>query len=245
MSIQILDIYQGNKFNPEQEINTGTDAVLIKAGQGEYQDYLDTRCPYIDFCEHVGLPWGVFWQIDARYSPESHKAALKYFFDKMSFGNLGLWLACEKPFYPLPDFLYGKMPYAYYKPIESIWRGLQNYTGAWPGIYTSLSMWRLIFSACPLALQSEFAAFSKLWVAQYKVTAPAQIGQWPAWWFWQYMSEPDYSVFSGSEQDFKLQYGQLDFPPNPPPVDPPADPPPAAARTAILQEAIDAIEAIK
>lgn len=243
MSIQILDIYRGNYFEPEREINTGTDAVLIKAGQGGYQDYLDNRCIYIDFCDHVGLPWGVYWQMDARHSPEEHKAALKHFFDKLGFGALGLWLACEKPYYPCPDFIYSRMPYAFYKPIESVWRGLQPYSGAWPGIYTSPGMWSLIFGRCPLPLQQEIAANSKLWAAQYKVDRPARIGAWPGYWFWQYMAEPDYSVFAGSEEEFQELYGRVDIP-KPPPVITPA-PAPAADRLAVLNEAIAAVEALK
>ena len=241
MSIQILDIYQGNKFDAEQEKATGTDAVLIKGGQGEYQDYAAHDCHYIDDCERVGLPWGIFWQMDARYSPEKHKAALKLFHDKEGFGRLGLWLACEKPFYPLPDFLYSKMPYAYYKPIESVWRGMFDYSGAYPGIYTSPAMWKLIFSACPLSLQQEFACKAKLWVAQYGVTAPDQIGQWKTYHFWQYEAEPDYSVFSGAESDFTDWY---DLPAAAPISEPPA-PTVSEDRAAILDEAIKAIEAIK
>jgi hypothetical protein len=225
MSIQILDIYRGNKYNPEQELATGTDAVLIKGGQGEYQDYDDHKCSYIADTEDVGLPWGIFWQMDARYSPEKHKAAIKTFFDKHGFGKLRLWLACEYPFYPCTDFLYGRMPYAYYKPIESVWRGIADYTGFWPGIYTSISKWRLIFGACPLSLQREFAARSKLWVAQYKVNAPDSIGQWEAWWFWQYQAEPDYSVFCLPDDHFKSLYGS----PNTPASEPPADEPPASS----------------
>lgn len=242
VTIQILDIYQGNKFNADLEFATGTDAVLIKGGQGQYQDYMDHQSRYIDECSRVGLPHGIFWQMDARYSPESHKAAIKVFHDKIGFGELGLWLACEKPFYPLPDWLYSRMPYAYYKPIESVWRGIGEWIGLdlYPGIYTSPSMWNLIFGRCPLALQQEFATRSKLWVAQYGVTVPNKIGQWPAWWFWQYEAEPDYSVFAGSEEQFKLEYPSPLNPPSPPPT-----PTPSVDRVTVLDEAIKAIEAIK
>ena len=248
MTIQILDIYQGNKFDPEQELATGTDAVLIKGGQGEYQDYAEHRCKYIEASEKAGLAWGIFWQMDARYSPEKHKAAIKEFYDCLGFGSLGLWLACEKPFYSpaCPDWLYSKMPYAFYKPIESVWRGMADHTKETPGIYTSPGMWKLIFGQCPIALQQEFASKAKLWAAQYKVSAPDKIGQWPTWWFWQYQAEPDYSVFAGSEADFKKMYCQVD-------LDEPAveDPNPGGAaggkpyRNAILDESIEAIEALK
>jgi GH25 family lysozyme M1 (1,4-beta-N-acetylmuramidase) len=207
MTIQILDIYQGNKYDPQQEASTGTDAVLIKGGQGEYLDLEAHKSTYIADTEAAGLPWGIFWQMDARYSPEKHKAAIKGFYDRHGFGRLGLWLACEYPFYPCTDWIYGRMPYAYYKPIESVWRGIAEYTGKVPGIYTSISKWRLIFGLSPLALQQEFATKAKLWVAQYKISKPDQIGQWPNWWFWQYMAEPDYSIFIGSDDGFYALYG--------------------------------------
>jgi GH25 family lysozyme M1 (1,4-beta-N-acetylmuramidase) len=229
MTIQILDIYQGNKYDPGQEAATGTDAVLIKGGQGEYQDYEDHKCTYIDQTKQVNLPVGIFWQMDARYSPEKHKAAIKAFYDRHGFGELGLWLACEKPFYPCPDWLYSRMPYAFYKPIESVWRGIMDYTGKVPGIYTSPGMWRLIFGQCPLVLQQEFAAKANLWAAQYQVAKPDRIGQWYSWWFWQYQAEPDYSIFSESDDIFRFLYGATNPAPapEPPPVTPPVTPPQA------------------
>jgi len=222
MPIQILDIYQGNPFNAVQEKATGTNAVLIKAGQGGTQDYLEHKCGYIEQCDHAGLPWGVYWQMDARYSPERHKAALKAFRDVIGFGQLGLWLACEKPFYPCPDWLYARMPYAFYKPVESIWRGLFEYTGVYPGIYTSPAMFKLIFGQCPLLLQYEFAEKARLWVAQYQVEKPDKIGPWSKYCFWQYQGEPDYSVFGGTDDEFYKFAGIAHDAPEPEPV--PADP---------------------
>ena len=243
MTIQILDIYQGNKVNIKQEKSTGTDAVLIKGGQGEYQDYLEHKCKYIEDCIEAGLPWGIFWQMDARYSPEKHKAAIKSFYDFIGFGHLGLWLACEKPFYPCPDWLYSRMPFAFYKPIESVWRGITDYTGRTPGIYTSPSMWSLIFGQCPKLLQAEFASKSKLWAAQYEVTAPQKIGAWDAYWFWQYQAEPDYSVFAGNDFDFQVRYGSAPAGEPSTPPEPPVEE--SLDRIAVLDEAISAIEALK
>ena len=55
MTVQILDIYYQNKFDvatAERELNTGTDAVMIKGGQGQYQTYDDNKCTHIAFsCE--------------------------------------------------------------------------------------------------------------------------------------------------------------------------------------------------
>jgi hypothetical protein len=249
VTIQILDIYQGNKFNAQREAATGTDAVLIKGGQGQYHDYIEHKCKYVEDCIETGLPWGIFWQMDARYSPESHKAAIKEFHDLIGFGELGLWLACEKPFYPCPDWMYSRMPFAFYKPIESVWRGITAYTGKAPGIYTSPSMWKLIFGQCPKLLQAEFALKSELWVAQYEVDKPDQIGQWAlGYWFWQYTAEPDYSVFCGDEDSFRIKYkleAQIPEPdvPSQPPA--PTDDEEPLERNTVLDEAIEAIEKLK
>lgn len=257
MTIQIRNIYQGEKLNVDQEKATGTHGVIIKGGQGEYQDYLIHNCNYIDECERVDLPWGISWQMDARYSPEKHKAALKAFCDRkgdhQGFGRLGLWLACELPFYPMPEKLYKFFPFAYYKPIESVWRGMYDFTGEYPGVYISISKWNLIFGKCPLALQQEFACKSKLWAAQYKTDMPDVIGQWSEWWLWQYQENPDYSIFKGDDQSFRKFYDlseeddasannddqQGDSADNSPIV------PPIVDRHAILDEAIKAIEALK
>jgi hypothetical protein len=247
VTIQILDIYQGNKFNAQREAATGTDAVLIKGGQGQYHDYIEHKCKYVEDCIEAGLPWGIFWQMDARYSPESHKATIKEFHDLIGFGELGLWLACEKPFYPCPDWMYSRMPYAFYKPIESVWRGITSYTGKAPGIYTSPSMWKLIFGQCPKLLQAEFASKSKLWVAQYEVNAPDIIGGWYAWWFWQYQAEPDYSVFCLPDEHFQKLYAAAPAgePSTPPADEPPADDGEPLERNTVLDEAIEAIEKLK
>ena len=145
------------------------------------------------------------------------------------------------------------MPYAYYKPIESVWRGMFDYCGVYPGIYTSPAMWKLIFSACPLALQKEFASKAKLWVAQYGVTIPDKIGQWPAYHFWQYEAEPDYSVFPGPESDFADWYdlpaggnaGNGETSDTPAAGNAGSSEPAGVDRIAILDEAIKAIEALK
>ena len=248
MTVQILDVYYQNKFDvatAERELNTGTDAVMIKGGQGQYQTYDANKSTHIDSAAIVNMPHGIFWQMDARYTPESHKAAIKIFFDKHGFGNLGLFLACEMPFYPCPQALYSLMPYAWYKPIKSVWRGLTSYTGSAPGIYISISKWKLIFGKCPLSLQQEFAASARLWQAQYKCTRPDLIGQWPTYHWWQYTEGPDYSVANCSDEEFQERYGNVGANHDSPADPPPATPAPIYDRGQILDQAIKAIEAIK
>lgn len=211
--IQILDIYHANKVDLAHEKATGTNAVLIKGGQGSFQEYRYRKCTFIEQCEALDLPWGIYWQMDARYSPIAHKAAIKNSFPDANFGKLGLYLACELPFYPCPDWMYGKMPYAYYKPIESVWRGMYEFSGKYPGIYCSISKWNLIFGRMPTALKQEFADKCDLWQAQYKVSKPDKLGLWPSWKMWQYTENPDYSVFSGTDEEFYEWIGGDEVPP--------------------------------
>lgn len=221
MSIQVLDIYSGNAFNAEKEKATGTDAVIIKAGQGH------AVYPYkaqVEQCKAVGLPYGLYWLCDARYSPEGHKAAIKTAFPTGDFGPLGLWLDVEKPLIAMPDWIYGKLPYAYYKPVESVWRGVYLYTGRYPGWYTSPGAWNVICWAMPVSLQDEIAEKADLWTAQYnnKIISPDLYGGWKRlnkWNLWQYQEGPDYSVWNGDEQSFREHF-RLSIPePEPVPMD--------------------------
>lgn len=215
---QILDIYSGNRVDFDFEKATGTDGVLIKGGQGQWPDYHKRGCKFIDECERVGLPWGIFWQYDARYSPESHKATIKNYWSN-GFGQLGLWLACEFPFYPMLDFIYNRLPYASYKNIMSVWDGIGSWWGEVPGIYTSISKWNLMFGRAPEAVKIELATFARLWVAQYRVKQPAKIGEWASYDLWQYTENPDYSVCEASVfADILDGTHKINLPPAPPPV---------------------------
>lgn len=226
MSIQLLDIYSNNRVNFEQEKATGTDGIFLKGGQGEWPDVPRVHPEWFDQIDALDIPRGIYWQMDARISPEKHKAAIKRLFPDGNFGKLGLWLAVELPFYPLPDFMYWRFPYAGYKMIESVWRGVFAYTGKYPGIYTSISKWNLIFGACPLSLQAEFAEESKLWVAQYKVAQPSKIGAWGEdYTFWQYTENPDYNVYKGTEAEFRFEFGIGESAPAPLPVPDPVPTP--------------------
>lgn len=217
MTLQVLDIVDGNAFDAAKEKATGTDGVIIKAGQGK----LEYRWKiYADQCESAGLPWGVYWVVDARYSPESHKAAIKLAFPTGYFGKLGMWLDVEKPVTWWPDWLYRAQPYAYYKPIESIWRGVQAYSGTYPGWYTSAGAWDLICPAMPLSLQQEIASKCDLWIANYGVSTPKMRGAWGKWVMWQYQEGPDYSVVNQDWWD--LKFGPA-IPPEPIPVPEPND----------------------
>jgi GH25 family lysozyme M1 (1,4-beta-N-acetylmuramidase) len=194
MSIQVLDVYSGNDFDLKEEKAIGVDAVIFKAGQGQLGDFPRVRPDYIREAEDNGLLWGTYWLVDARYTPESQKAALKQWFPTGDFGPLGLWLDVEKPMIWMPDLIYRRLPYAYYKPIESVWRSMKEWSGEYPGWYTCPGAWQLICSAMPRSLQVEIAANARLWTAQYKTSAPDVYGAWEKPTMWQYQGEPDYSI---------------------------------------------------
>lgn len=225
----IRNVYSSEwgRVNLDQEIATGTDGFLFKGGQGELADFPRIYPDYIKRIEDKGLPWGITWQCDARYSPERHKAGIKQWYPTGNFGKLGLWLCVEYPYYPIPfERLYWLFPFANYKNYESIWRGVFNYTGIYPGIYTSISKWNLIFGSytnpdpkkCPRALQEEIARESDLMVAQYGVSQPDVFGAWMGHWaVWQHRENPDYSVCD--DEWFNKRVGLV----IPPPVEPPVD----------------------
>jgi GH25 family lysozyme M1 (1,4-beta-N-acetylmuramidase) len=195
MSKQLLDCYASNRVDFDIEKATGTHGVIIKAGQGEYGEYFVKKCNFIDECKRVGLPYGIYWVIDARYSPESHKAALKQYFPDGDFGQLGLWLDVEKPLTSMPESRYRKLPYAFYKPIESIARSMLQLSKTRVGIYTSPYEWALCGGIIPKDKQDWFATLP-LWTAQYGVPEPKLYGSWTQWKMWQYQENPDYSVCS-------------------------------------------------
>ncbi len=208
MTKQILDIYSGNRVNAEQEVATGTDAVIVKAGQGQNWGYLRDSQKIIQDFQALGIPVQYYWLVDARYSPESQKAAIKAAFpvDKWS-GKLRLWLDIEKPVLSMPDWLYRKQKYAYAGPIESIAQMLlQSYGPNSVGIYTSPGAHYLIMGGASEARQRWFAQFP-LWTAQYKVSKPQMYGYWSNYLMWQYQENPDYSVWNGTDAEFESFFG--------------------------------------
>ena len=199
MSIQILDVHPGGKFDIEHERAIGTDGVILKAGQGHLEYKWHERAI---LCTMKGMPWGVYWVVDARYNPEGHKRAIKAAFPAGDFGPLGLWLDVEKPVWTMPDIVYRRLPFAYYKPVESVAQGVIAYSGKRPGIYTSPGMFKLCFGIVPVA-KLRWLASLDLWSAQYKNSRPSLYGAWDKITLWQYQENPDYSVFNGSEIDFR------------------------------------------
>jgi hypothetical protein len=181
--MNIIDLYEDNPFEP------GADGYIIKAGQGGLE--YDWRSHAARAVE-AGKPYGLYWVVDARYSPEYHKAAIKSAFPAGYFGDLGFWLDLEAPRLGMTDAEYNQLPYRGYRTVESVWRGVGAYA-AFPGIYTSPHYWQLIMSAAPATLQAELAQRVPLWLAHWGVASPTIVGAWREWALWQWRGEPDYN----------------------------------------------------
>lgn len=211
---QILDIYSGNRVDAEKEKATGTDAVIIKAGQGMNWQYLRASADQIAAFKAVDIPIQYYWLVDARYNPVKQKAAIKEAFPPSIWaGKLFLWLDVEKPMIFMPDAVYRKLPYAYAGPIESVAQMmLSTYGPNSVGIYTSPGAYNLIIGGASAARQQWFAQFP-LWQAQYKVSTPSKIGYWTKYLMWQYQEQPDYSVWNGTDDEFDVFFGVTSPPP--------------------------------
>jgi hypothetical protein len=208
-NLNVIDLVDGNAFEH------GADGYIIKAGQGQLEyKWRDL----VALAKVEGKPWGLYWLVDARYSPESHKAAIKTAFPTGDFGALGLWLDIEKPILGMKDAEYAKLPYGYYKPVESVWRGVQAYTGIYPGMYFGPGSWDLIMWATPTSLQVEFAQKCSAWISHYTSNAqPDMRGMWGSWALWQWREGPDYNRVN---DDWWAVVTQAVTPP-PPVVEPP------------------------
>lgn len=183
--MKIIDLVEGNEWE------SGGDGYIFKAGQGGHE--YNWR-PFVALAEAEGKPWGLYWVSDSRYAPEYHKAAIKTAFPTGYFGVLGLWLDIEKPWIGMTDFAYRQTPYPYYKPVESLWRGVFLHTGVYPGMYFGPGTWDLIMSGAPAALQQEFADKCDCWIAHYtRLPAPDMRGKWVSWALWQWREGPDYN----------------------------------------------------
>lgn len=205
--IKILDIYSANPFDADKEKATGTNGVIVKAGQG-HAVYKHRH--FLDECDRVGLPWGVYWLSDARYSPEGHKRAVKNTFPDGNFGKLGMWIDVEKPLIAMPDMMYRMLPYRYAEPIISLINGIIEYSGHRPGIYTSKGAYNLILSGAEVP-DRDFLGTLPLWTAQYNphITRPDLYGSWTTWRYWQFREGPDHSSFNGTDIKFYEMIGAI------------------------------------
>ena len=236
--IQILDIDESSAFNAPHEKATGTNAVIIKGGQG----MLAYNCqPLIDQCKAAGLPYGIYWLVDARYHSTDHFTAIQKAFPTKDFGQLGLWLDWENPnpsLYP-KNSDYNKLPYAGYRDCSGLITLLKGWTSNLKGLYTGLGFWndRAVPNGDPAAQGTAewFAAQCMLWFARYtyaEVTDPGKLGAWNKWTLWQYQEGPDFSTFNGTDDEFNQLFGLTSAPP------PVLISPPGTITTAIVTKQI-------
>lgn len=189
MENRIVDLVDGNAFDIQDEINEGTVGIIVKAGQGQLE--YNWR-QYTDQADRFGMPWGLYWLVDSRYSPESQKAAIKTAFPNGYFGKLGLWLDIEKPRRDMIEADYNKTPYHGYAAVVSVWRGVFAYSGIYPGWYFGPGSWDLICVGIPKLLQDEVASKCPAWIAHYtSAPQPDMRGSWSAWSLWQWREGPD------------------------------------------------------
>ncbi len=198
--ITIRDLAPVNAYNVENEKALGTAGVIVKAGQGHaVYNYKPIVADYV----RGGIPPGVYWLSDARYSPEGHKRAIKNTFPTGDFGPLGIWIDVEKPLLRMTDAEYRTLPYRYAGPIISFARGIIDYSGVIPGIYTSPGAYDLILSGANEE-DKRFLSTLPLWTAQYNahITEPDLYGYWTTWRYWQFREGPDYSKFNGTPEEY-------------------------------------------
>jgi hypothetical protein len=206
--IILLDIDPSNAFDAQAEKDRGTAGVIIKGGQGMLAYNFK---PFVDQCNAVGLPYGIYWVVDARFhSVQEFQVIQKTFLDQ-NFGRLGLWLDWEKPIWTMPDAEYGKLPYAGYKDCSGLISLLKAWTNQLKGIYTGLGFWKLVNPPTgdpdTQGTAEWFAAQCLLWIARYKVSEPGTIGAWLAPTMWQFREGPDYSFWMGTDDEWNQFIG--------------------------------------
>ena len=214
---KFVDVYSANRFDFEQFVADGYVGVIFKGGQGEWPDVPRVRPEWWKQAKAVGLMRGWYWLVDARYRPSFQVEALKKA-TNMDWGELGMWLDCEKPVLSMRDRDYQKLPYAGWRGVYDVSVGVQK-TGAsqfadgLPGIYTSPGAYKLIFGGAPIESQKWFSR-APLWTAQYYwrvvlgVSKPVNYGYWNErslhWWQWR--ENPDINLWMQSDADFSAIY---------------------------------------
>jgi len=219
-----VDVYSGNRFNFAQFVADGYVGVIFKGGQGEWPDVPRVHPEWWEQARAVGLMRGWYWLVDARHRPSFQVEALKKATD-MDWGELGLWLDCEKPVLSMKDRDYNRLPYAGWRGVYDVAVGVQKtkasaFADNLPGIYTSPGAYKLIFGGAPADSQRWFAR-APLWTAQYYwitklgITQPAKYGYWDAqnvhWWQWR--ENPDVNQWMQSDEAFSAVYPLATRPP--------------------------------
>jgi len=178
----IIDI---SYWQPPNEIDYNALAgsisgVILRAC---YATGIDTRFEqhYNEFARR-GIPIGAYHYITGNVSALGQAEAFRdAVAGKML--NLGLWADVE-------DIRDGTaLTRQHVVDYMTITEGLLGTLG----IYTSRAMWAAI-----MGTGSHPYGSRKLWVANYKVAAPALPVGWTSWWLWQYASDGDLPGYVGN-----------------------------------------------
>jgi len=221
MTIKLIDLYSGNKFEPQKLIAEGYTGVIFKGGQGGWADVPRYRKDWWQEAKDAGLLVGWYWLCDSRYHSSVHIREMESWKIFNDVGNLGLWVDMEKPMISMTETAYWQTPYAGHKNVVDFVY-LLNEKGVKPGIYTGPGAYELIMRGAPKSAH-DYLAEHELWTAQYPyvylpgVSKPKLYGSWKRWEFWQYQEGPDINIFNGTENEFYMKYGGYVSPPPPEP----------------------------
>jgi len=224
--IKIIDIYSGNApLSFDKLVLDGYRGVIFKAGQGEWPDVPRIQPTWWNDAKLAGLERGWYWLVDARYRPSNQFEAMKKA-TNLDFGELGMWVDCEKPYTTMKDGDYWKTPYCGFNPIYDFMYAVQQtkaskFAEFLPGLYTCPGFWNFISGKMSIGAQQWFAK-APLWTAQYpyiftQFSKPSIYGAWTKWTLWQYREGPDVNLFNGTVDEYIAFFG-LEVGPMPTPI---------------------------
>ena len=211
MTIKIIDLYSGNKFEPAKILTEGYTGVIFKGGQGGWADCPRVHPEWWKIAADYGLYRGWYWLCDSRFPAPYHIEEMKRFKIFQDVGELGIWIDMEKPVLSMTERDYWKTTYAGHRNVVDF-AYLIHTEGHIPGIYTGPGAYELIMRGAPL-YSHEYLATNDLWTAQYPyvfvpgVSKPKLYGKWTDWTWWQYREGPDVNLFNGTYDQFIIKYG--------------------------------------
>ena len=191
-----VSFYQDAPTTPQQ-INfnrmreNGADYVIIRAGQGDRVDP-DFAFNYAA-AKAAGLPRGVYWYYDSRYTPSS-QAKLLIGLIANNLPEIGAWLDIEE------NYGGAYQGWANWRLcLEALRMSLPKV-----GIYTGPAYWIQHRPTGSEAL-SFFKSFP-LWIANYKVSSPLIPSPWTTWLFWQYTDQGNGPAYGAESMEIDLNY---------------------------------------
>jgi len=215
MTIKLIDLYSGNDeihFSFDKIALEGYSGVIFKAGQGEWPDVPRVKPTWWADAKKAGLQRGWYWLKDARHKSSLEFEALKKW-TNLDFGELGMWVDCEKPITTMKDRIYWTLPYSGYDDIYDLMVRIQDTKASFfnqnlPGIYTAPGFWKML--NVPAASARWFAQ-APLWTAQYNrfISKPTMYGAWTEAKIWQVSEGPDVNVWQGTDAEYKAFFKPL------------------------------------